>query len=42
MTTLIRQRKSSYNHSNLVRVTKTGGAQINQTPLTRQWCWIKL
>jgi Xaa-Pro dipeptidase len=31
-----------YNHSNLVRVTKTGGEQINQTPLTKEWCWIKL
>lgn len=31
-----------YNHSNLVRVTKTGGEQINQTPLTREWCWIKI
>ena len=31
-----------YNHSNLVRVTKTGGEMINQTPLTREWCWIKI
>jgi len=31
-----------YNHSNLVRVTKEGGEQINQTPLTREWCWIKI
>lgn len=31
-----------YNHSNLVRVTKNGGEQINQTPLTREWCWIKI
>ncbi|MCI0348006.1 MAG: M24 family metallopeptidase, partial [Acidobacteriales bacterium] len=31
-----------YNHSNLVRVTETGGEQINQTPLTKEWCWIKL
>jgi Xaa-Pro aminopeptidase len=30
-----------YNHSNLVRVTASGGEQINQTPLTREWCWIK-
>jgi Xaa-Pro aminopeptidase len=31
-----------YNHSNLVRVTSTGGEQINQTPLTREWCWVKI
>ena len=31
-----------YNHSNLVRVTKTGGEQMNQTPLTKEWCWIKI
>jgi len=31
-----------YNHSNLVRVTKNAGEQINQTPLTKEWCWIKL
>ncbi len=31
-----------YNHSNHVRVTKTGGEQMNQTPLTREWCWIKI
>jgi Xaa-Pro aminopeptidase len=31
-----------YNHSNLVRVTKSGGEQINQTPLTKEWCWIKI
>lgn len=31
-----------YNHSNLVRVTKTGGEQMNQTPLTKDWCWIKI
>ena len=31
-----------YNHSNLVRVTKKGGEQLNQTPLTKEWCWIKI
>ncbi|HXE91129.1 MAG TPA: Xaa-Pro peptidase family protein [Terriglobales bacterium] len=31
-----------YNHSNLVRVTKTGGEQFNQTPLTKEWCWITI
>ena len=31
-----------YNHSNLVLVTKTGGEMINQTPLTKEWCWIKI
>ncbi len=31
-----------YNHSNHVRVTATGGEQMNQTPLTKDWCWIKI
>jgi Xaa-Pro aminopeptidase len=31
-----------YNHSNLVRVTKDGGEQMNQTPLTKEWCWITI
>ena len=31
-----------YNHSNLVRVTKDGGEQMNRTPLTKDWCWIKI
>lgn len=31
-----------YNHSNLVRVTPNGGEQLNQMPLTREWCWIKI
>ncbi|MGH9555170.1 MAG: M24 family metallopeptidase [Terriglobales bacterium] len=31
-----------YNHSNLVRVTATGGEQMNQTPLTKEWCWITI
>ncbi len=31
-----------YNHSNHVRVTATGGEQMNQTPLTKEWCWISI
>lgn len=31
-----------YNHSNHVRVTATGGEQMNQTPLTKEWCWIAI
>ncbi|MGH9602637.1 MAG: M24 family metallopeptidase, partial [Terriglobales bacterium] len=31
-----------YNHSNHVRVTTTGGEQMNQTPLTKEWCWITI
>ncbi len=31
-----------YNHSNFVRVTPTGGEQMNQTPLTKEWCWIRI
>ncbi len=31
-----------YNHGNLVRVTKSGGEQMNQTPLTKEWCWIRI
>lgn len=31
-----------YNHSNCVRVTKIGGEQMNRTPLTKAWCWLKL
>jgi Xaa-Pro aminopeptidase len=31
-----------YNHSNLVRVTAKGGEQMNRTPLTKEWCWIKI
>jgi hypothetical protein len=38
----VEERGFGYNHSNLVRVTKNGGEQINQTPLTKEWCWIKI
>lgn len=31
-----------YNHSNLLRVTLAGGEQMNRTPLTKDWCWIKI
>lgn len=31
-----------YNHSNLVRVTTDGGEQMNRTPVTKEWCWIKI
>jgi Xaa-Pro dipeptidase len=31
-----------YNHSNLVVVRKDRGQMINRTPLTKEWCWIRL
>jgi Xaa-Pro dipeptidase len=31
-----------YNHSNCVLVTRERGVALNQTPLTREWCWLKL
>jgi Xaa-Pro aminopeptidase len=31
-----------YNHSNIVRVTREGGEVINRTPLSKEWCWLKL
>ncbi len=31
-----------YNHSNCVLVTKDKGEIMNQTPLTREFCWLKL
>ena len=31
-----------YNHSNNVRATKERGVIMNKTPLTKEWCWIKL
>lgn len=31
-----------YNHSNCVLVGKDKGTQMNKTPLTKEWCWIKI
>jgi Xaa-Pro aminopeptidase len=31
-----------YNHSNCVRVTKNRGMIMNKTPLTREFCWVKI
>ncbi|MFQ5664147.1 MAG: M24 family metallopeptidase, partial [Terriglobia bacterium] len=31
-----------YNHSNNIRVTKDRGEVMNKTPLTKEWCWLKL
>jgi Xaa-Pro aminopeptidase len=29
-----------YNHSNLILVGKERGERLNQTPLTKEWCWL--
>jgi len=31
-----------YNHSNCVRVSKDRGVIMNKTPLTREFCWLKI
>jgi len=31
-----------YNHSNHVRVARERGVIMNKTPLTKEWCWLKL
>ncbi len=31
-----------YNHSNNVLATKERGVIMNKTPLTREWCWLRL
>ncbi|MGH9258409.1 MAG: M24 family metallopeptidase [Acidimicrobiales bacterium] len=31
-----------YNHSNNLLITKERGVQMNQTPLTKEWCWLQL
>ena len=31
-----------YNHSNNILVGKNRGRQMNKTPLTKEWCWLKL
>jgi Xaa-Pro aminopeptidase len=31
-----------YNHSNNLLITATRGEQMNRTPMTREWCWIRL
>ncbi|MEE9170441.1 MAG: M24 family metallopeptidase, partial [bacterium] len=31
-----------YNHSNNVLVGKERGIVMNNTPLTKEWCWLKI
>lgn len=31
-----------YNHSNNIRVARERGEVMNKTPLTKEWCWLKL
>jgi Xaa-Pro aminopeptidase len=31
-----------YNHSNWLRIGKERGERLNQTPLTKEWCWLRL
>ncbi|MGH7149897.1 MAG: M24 family metallopeptidase, partial [Planctomycetota bacterium] len=31
-----------YNHSNWLLIGKDRGERLNQTPLTKEWCWIRL
>jgi len=31
-----------YNHSNNIRITKERGEVMNKTPLTKEWCWLRL
>ena len=31
-----------YNHSNNILVGKERGRRMNQTPLSREWCWLKI
>ena len=31
-----------YNHSNTVLVGKERGIVLNQTPLTKEWCWLRI
>lgn len=31
-----------YNHSNNVLITASGCRQMNRTPLTREWCWLRI
>lgn len=31
-----------YNHSNTILVGKERGRRMNQVPLTKEWCWLKL
>jgi len=34
--------EDGYNHSNCVHVGKVRGRIMNQTPLTRDFCWLKI
>lgn len=31
-----------YNHSNNILVTRERGVRMNKTPLTKEWCWLKI
>lgn len=31
-----------YNHSNNILVTRERGVRMNKTPLTKDWCWLKI
>jgi Xaa-Pro aminopeptidase len=31
-----------YNHGNNLLVTPTGGRQMNRTPMTKEWCFIRI
>lgn len=31
-----------YNHSNNLVVGRDGGRRMNKTPMTKEWCWLKL
>ncbi len=31
-----------YNHSNWLLIGKARGERLNQTPLTKEWCWLRL
>ncbi len=31
-----------YNHGNHLLVTPTGGRQMHRTPMTKEWCFIRI
>jgi Xaa-Pro aminopeptidase len=31
-----------YNHSNTLVITATGATRLNRTPMTREFCWLKI
>ncbi len=36
------ERGYGYNHSNNILVGKEKGIRMNKTPLTKEWCWLKI